>query len=329
MKRKIFNLKFIVSILTTFIILIVAFLAWPSDKAISQSNEIDPSKTQFKIIVKRINIREDASIESSDIGDVYLNEVYTLIEYKESDDYYWYKIKTSTGIEGYVASSKSDEYVEFISGYLDRTAPSILYDKKFIVFNNGEEDYSEIGCIDEYSTCELSYEKKDNVYVRITAVDEAGNKNVKDISYYTVYDSHSWFSESNGNFSALYTRDNSNNKLYITATYTLNKQIPSSDKSSSYSTEVVLYDENFNIINNINGIYNSVDVPSECINDNRMLIKEEYNDRNLSVTDKICFNYSVSDASKVKYFEISIQGVENYESSKNYLANYSSKIYRK
>ena len=72
--------------------------------------------------------------------------------------------------------SKSDEYVEFISGYLDRTAPSILYDKKFIVFNNGEEDYSEIGCIDEYSTCELSYEKKDNVYVRITAVDEAGNK---------------------------------------------------------------------------------------------------------------------------------------------------------
>ena len=329
MKRKIFNLKFIISILTTFIILIVAFLAWPSEKKNDQSNEIDPSKIQFKIIVKRINIREDASIESLDIGDVYQDEIYTLLEYKDSDDYYWYKIKTNTGVEGYVASSKSDEYVEFISGYLDRTAPSILYDKDYIVFNNGEEDYSSIGCIDEFTTCKLSYEKKDNVYVRITALDEAGNKNTKDINYYNVYDSHSWFSETNSNFSALYTRNNSNNKLYITATYTLNRQIPSNDKSSSYSTVVVLYDENFKIINNVNGIYNSEDVPSDCINDNRMLIKEEYNDKNLSVTDKICFNYLVSDASNVKYFEIGIQGVENFESNKNYLSNYSSKIYRK
>ena len=329
MKRKRFSLKLIVSMITTFIILIVAFLAWPSSEKISQSNETDPTKTQFKIIVKRINIREDANIESTDIGDVYMDEIYTLIEYKEDKEYYWYKIKTNTGIEGYVGSSKKDEYVEFISGYLDRTAPSILYDKDYIVFNNGEENYDDIGCLDEFTTCKITCEKVDNIYVHITAVDEAGNKNEKDIKYYNVYDSHSWFSETNKNFSALYTRDNSKNKLYITATFTLNRQIPSSDKSSSYSTVVLLYDEDFNIINDINGLYNSEDVSSECINDNRMLIKEEYNDRNLSVTDKICFNYLVSDASKVKYFEIGIQGVENYESDKNYLANYSSKIYRK
>ncbi len=58
-----------------------------------------------------------------------------------------------------------------------------------------------------------------------------------------------------------------------------------------------------------------------------MLLKDKYLETNLSVTDKICFNYTIPDSSKVKYFEIGLQGVENYEKKDNYLANYSSRLY--
>ncbi len=312
----------------TLLVLIVASLVWPrGDENSNQSNDIDSSKTQIKIIVKRINIRKEASISSEDIGDVYDGEIFTVLEYVSDDEYYWYKIETSTGITGYIASDKNGEYVEFISGYIDRLAPEIVLDSETLIFVNGKEDYTSVTCIDEYSGCALSYKKVDNMYIEISATDEAGNINTKTVKFYDVYNSYNKFYESNKNFGVTYTKSLKNNKLVLTATYTLNKQIPSKDKSISYSTLVVLYDEDFNILNNLDGKYNASQINSTCINDERMLLKENYLESNLSVTDKICFNYTLNDASKVKYFEIAIQGVENYDSANNYLSNYSSRTY--
>ena len=77
----------------------------------SQSNIVDESKKQFKVLVQTINIRKEPSELSEDIGDVHYDEVYDILGEVDSSLYTWYKIKTNRGIEGYVASKKDSNWV--------------------------------------------------------------------------------------------------------------------------------------------------------------------------------------------------------------------------
>ncbi len=313
------------------LLIIVGFLCWPntSTTKITQSNKKDKSKTQIEIVAKRINIRKEPKISSLDIGDVYAGEVYTVIEDVEDEDYYWYKIATNTGIIGYVASDKKDEYVKLINGYIDRTPPVINYDKDYYVLYGGKEDYSLITCTDEYSSCELSI-NKNNLYLEITAKDEKGNVNNKSIRYYDVFKGGNYFNETNSNLSVYYTRKiNDDGSMYITANYILNKTIPSEIKSTSYSTNINLYDEDFNNVYSHDTRYNTGNLETDCINDEGLNLKEEYLNGDLNVGNKICANFYIPTSISVKYFEISISGVDNYDNSQNYLNNYSSRVFIK
>lgn len=78
----------------------------------SQSNIVDESKKQFKVLVQSINIRKEPSELSEDIGDVKYDEVYDILDEVDSTLYTWYKIKTNRGLEGYVASKKGSNWVE-------------------------------------------------------------------------------------------------------------------------------------------------------------------------------------------------------------------------
>ena len=44
-----------------------------------QSNPKDPTKDQFVVVVEKINIRQNPSVDSSDLGDVYDQENYTIL----------------------------------------------------------------------------------------------------------------------------------------------------------------------------------------------------------------------------------------------------------
>lgn len=101
----------VILIVSTF--LISSFMKQKKYK--NQSNDLDNTKWQLKITIDKINIRKNASVDSSDIGDVYKNEIYTILEKIEGNSYIWYKIKTQNNIEGYIASNKKDAYVEIIS----------------------------------------------------------------------------------------------------------------------------------------------------------------------------------------------------------------------
>lgn len=79
---------------------------------VEQSNLLDNSVEQIRILVNQINIREKPSVQSNDIGDVYFNEVYTILDKTEDDTYIWYHIKTSLLVDGYVASLKGGNWVE-------------------------------------------------------------------------------------------------------------------------------------------------------------------------------------------------------------------------
>lgn len=81
---------------------------------LKQSNEINTLNNQIKILVEAINIREQPSVASTDIGNVYFNEIYDVLGQHDSDLYTWYNIKTSTGINGFVAANKDDLWIEYI-----------------------------------------------------------------------------------------------------------------------------------------------------------------------------------------------------------------------
>lgn len=78
---------------------------------IEQSNSRDESKKQIQILVDKINIREKPSEISTDLGDVYYNEIYTILDEIDSDIYTWYKISTNNGLTGFVANKKEDNWM--------------------------------------------------------------------------------------------------------------------------------------------------------------------------------------------------------------------------
>jgi len=80
----------------------------------NNSNGINEKNNQIKILVNQINIREQANETSKDIGDVYFDEYYNVLEIVDSTNYTWYKIKTNNNITGYVANLKGSSWIEYI-----------------------------------------------------------------------------------------------------------------------------------------------------------------------------------------------------------------------
>lgn len=102
---------------------------------VEQSNVLNPKKYQFKVNVDKINIREKPTVESSDIGDVFLNEIYDILEEVDSEQYTWYKITTSRGVTGYVANLKNSNWMTLYYPNQD-LEPDYEVDDKTDDFNN-------------------------------------------------------------------------------------------------------------------------------------------------------------------------------------------------
>lgn len=81
------------------------------EKITIQSNERDYTKRQVEVITEYINIREEDDVNSDILGEVYLGEVYTILSEFIESDFHWIKIKTNTGIVGYI--SGVEEYVKY------------------------------------------------------------------------------------------------------------------------------------------------------------------------------------------------------------------------
>lgn len=79
---------------------------------LEQSNPVDTTVDQLVVLADKINIRKDATVNSSDLGDVYKGEIYTILNSQEDDLYTWYQIKTNLGLIGWVAASKSENWIQ-------------------------------------------------------------------------------------------------------------------------------------------------------------------------------------------------------------------------
>ena len=101
---------------------------------VNQTNKVDPSKYQIKVVVDSINVRERPEPYASAISKVYKNDVYTVLGVHEYYGFKYYEIKTKQGVHGYIRSAEhccykeknrgwtcdlkdiKDEYVVVISG---------------------------------------------------------------------------------------------------------------------------------------------------------------------------------------------------------------------
>lgn len=110
---------------------------------LSNDNGIDNNKNQIKILVKQINIREEPNENSQDLGDVYYNEYYDVLDKVVTDNYTWYKIKTKNNITGYVASLKNGNWVEYIENIKDiKLIFTCTQDGNYLIkLYNGEKLY--------------------------------------------------------------------------------------------------------------------------------------------------------------------------------------------
>lgn len=98
----------LILILITFIIFVVSGIISTTTE---QSNKRDSSKEQIEIATEFIRIREDSNTYSTTIGRVYKGEIYTVLEQDKEYKARWYKIKTNTGITGYIYSGYRNEYI--------------------------------------------------------------------------------------------------------------------------------------------------------------------------------------------------------------------------
>ncbi|MDD2469776.1 MAG: peptidoglycan DD-metalloendopeptidase family protein [Bacilli bacterium] len=110
-----------------------------------QTNVIDNSKKQIKVIVDKINIRLKPSVNSSDIGNVYSDEIYDVLGITEDEKYIWYHIKTNLEVSGYIANEKGQSWLT--------------------VINEGENIMKEVKEVDQLKELKLIFTcEKDGMY---------------------------------------------------------------------------------------------------------------------------------------------------------------------
>ena len=318
----------ILNVVLTLIILVIGFLFWPGKEKFNQSNPRDVNKTQIKIKVKALNIRKEATVDSKDIGTVYLGEIFTVLEHIDKEDYYWYKIKTKQGTTGYLASDRNNEYIEVISGLVDREPPVITSKSTVLKFLDGEPNYDDIECVDNHSECKLEYDNSNPGTVVIKGTDEAGNETVFEIKYYDVYSLNTLFSENVNDLNVTIAKKVKDNNYIINANYITNKEILNENMSKSYNSIIDYFDEDFNKIEGMHTSINKQHLGGMCINDESNNLDSEYDNISIPKGSALCMNYTFTNKdNNIKYIAIGFQSMDNYDNVENPYAEYYSKYF--
>lgn len=98
----------------------------------TQSNERDIDKIQIEIVADVVKIRESKDPNSQVIGNVYKNEIYSVLSEDKESQYKWLEIETANGIKGYIVG---------IEAYVKKLKTTIIEEEqKPIIDNNTNND---------------------------------------------------------------------------------------------------------------------------------------------------------------------------------------------
>lgn len=69
---------------------------------------------EAKVIVEKINLRPEVSLNTEVIKQVYKDETFKVIKYYEGNSYNWYNVIYEDGKTGWLASAKTNPWIEVI-----------------------------------------------------------------------------------------------------------------------------------------------------------------------------------------------------------------------
>ena len=105
---------------------------------IGTSNKENNDILQVKVIIEKINIRQESTVNSDKVGIVEKGTILDVIDYKMDEKYIWFKIKTGNNLKGYIASEKESPYVD-VNKEIDVVPPEISVKENKIIVNNRTE----------------------------------------------------------------------------------------------------------------------------------------------------------------------------------------------
>lgn len=71
---------------------------------------------EVRIVAEKINVRPEVSLNTEVIKQVYKDETFKVIKYYEGNSYNWYNVIYEDGKIGWIASGKTNAWVEVIDG---------------------------------------------------------------------------------------------------------------------------------------------------------------------------------------------------------------------
>lgn len=183
----------------------------------NQSNGRNIKENQLKIVAETINIRKENNENSTSLGEVHKGEIYTILDNEEE----WYKIKTNTGITGWIYGGSN--YI-YLYQTIDKPKEEENIDKEYAI--NNLKDY-----LDD------NYEIKNNIYYK-----EIDNKKISIDLNNTIYKIKNNY-EITYNYSLReMTYVENNNSYYITIKYntkTKEKQYESNRLDEAYANNII------------------------------------------------------------------------------------------
>lgn len=67
-----------------------------------------------KVIVEKINVRPEIDLSSEILKEVYKDEELRVVKYYEGNSYNWYQVIYEDGKTGWIASGKTESWVEVV-----------------------------------------------------------------------------------------------------------------------------------------------------------------------------------------------------------------------
>ena len=160
-------------------------------KNITESARIEEIKKGWYIEIKEeyINVREDSNTSAKILGKALKGTVYKVIDMNfDNGAYYWYKIEYD-GNEAWIASKKSNPYVNDYNNPKDIAVPVIKYHEDiYKVVNMDEINYKHLEIIEDRADYEINHivyheykpsEHKDQYWILYTITDAAGKSSSK------------------------------------------------------------------------------------------------------------------------------------------------------
>ena len=309
--------------ISLFILVIMSFIFIYIYKNGDRRNYKDTSKWQITITYREINIRENASTDSTILGKVSQGEVYDVLDYKVDSTYNWYKISTKDGITGYVGSKIDDAYVKE-SGAIKKSDINIKYYHNYAVFKDDSYNTDEVECTSTYG-CTITYELLADNYIKYVATDDLGKSVYKTQKYYMTYSMNNYEYENN-NFRYKTKFDRDEKGIYVNLNIINKNLIPSTYIGSSYKYTVNLYND-FSVSESNEEVLTG-NLSEFSLNEFSKLSKGlssfSLDKRDIRANNNISFDYYIPYSNNYKYFVI---GFNTDNKNLNGYTTYESRIY--